>query len=657
MRAGGETRAAEDEEGESHRTVVGRWGEPSSSLGPLRSVGGFVAATVCALGSAWLGSLVGLGLALLLMAALMPLARDLGRRLQVGFVWFASVVGAASLVPGFPTTSGAITGLSLGTAAVVVLLAHRDGWPAGVPRVHSDELVVVLGSVLVVVVLVLPVRSGEPELGLLDASMAWDNLPHFQSMALLLVDGARIPSYEYGFHHAGALLAGVRSHSADEARVLSLMDYEFIRLAFVSLCALVLGFMAVEAGRAFGNGDVSRARRAAIVTSVAFLVSAPLAGLFGAFSLLGHGNFLWAVTAVTVASWLSLDPRMTGFRAGLMLSLGVVAAFSSYRSVQVGMAAAVVLVAKAALDRREVLSVPARWALSLGAGAVVFVGWVPLHFQKLSQTVALTGSHVSDGASVAIPALTVLVNLGLLLGLGLILLRRHPELQGVMVRAMAPLAGLGVFAVALAVQISRLESPLDNYFVWKSASALTIAGYPAVLALATAAFMPAALGSGLAWWVRLTVPVVAVVTVLVVLPSAGRAPSFLPSGLQVLDLRLRNLEGMGASGSGVHRASQMVGPEAVAAIALPDESWGWSHRPESSTLWLNALRGVPTSAANLEAADCVRYSAWTQVEACLLAWGRDHPGQPLILVDLDDRVPAEPDLPDCVSVIGDPRLP
>ena len=561
----------------------------------LRSVGGFGAATVLVMASALLGSSIGVASGLILMAALMPLALDLGRRLLVGFVWFAGVVGVASVVPGFPTDGEGVIILCLATVVVVVFLARREGWPGGLPGVQADAVLVVVGSLMVLAVLLAPVRAFEPELALLDASMAWDNLPHFQSMALLLTDGTRMPWYNYGFHFVGALIAGVHSPAGAKAQVLSVMHYEYLRLGLAWVCSVVLGFIAVETARALAHGDPQRARRGAIATSAAFLVSAPLVGFFGAFSLLGHGNFLWAVTAVAAASWLSLDRRITGILAGLLLVLGIVAAFSSYRSTQVGMAAAAAILAKAALDRRTVLPPLARGALSMAAGAVVFAGWVPFHYYEPSQTAAMGASHITDGASVAIPPITVLIDLAVLSLLGLLVIRRRPDAQDVLTRAMAPLSGLALFAVALAIQISRTETPLDSYYVWKSASALAIVAFPAILAFATAAFMPTRLGAGITWWLPWIVPVLAIVAVVVLAPHGGIPPSGSPAGLQILNARLPNLQGADAAGSGINRASQVVGSESVAAVVLPDESWGWPHRPESGSLWLNALRGVPTS--------------------------------------------------------------
>lgn len=603
----------------------------------LRSIGPFLAGSAMTALATGLGDpvlvVLGVGFAVLTM----PLVADLGRRLLVGFVWIAALVGGASLIPAYPANGAGLVVLVIFTTAWVVTMARRARWPHSMPQILPDVLVVGVGAALALVVLALPLWGRGPELVLLDSTTRYDNLPHFSAMSGLLDGDPRRPGYNYGFHLLGALVVGAREAGPSSMSGLSISEYAFVGLGTLTMCALVLGLLAVAASRSLASAAGLDASRAGRAVSVAFLIAAPLTGLLGAFYVLGHVSFFWAVVAVSAASWLALDSGPSSRRAIGFVLLGAVAAFSIYRSTQTGLAAPAAVVTKMALDRHTALAPVWRWVGALAAGAVTFAGWVPFHYKDPAAMSVLFQASISSGPAVAAPPATTVLVLALLLSLSYAVVRRYgtDRLVG---RMLAPLAGFAAFAAAFAVLVVRDGGQLDNYYIWKSALALYISGIPGLLACSVVAFTHVSGRRRVASWTA-PVPVVVSTAALVLLPHLSLGLAAEPSGLAILNSRMDHLDAAPPGGAGVVRASSVVGDEPGAFLVLPPDIWGRDRR-DTATSWLNALRADPNARSAIPSPGaCAVGDTWSEVEACIRRWKQQSPEIPLTIVDLGERMP------------------
>lgn len=601
-----------------------------------------VAQAIVVLGAVWhTPALVLAGVVLVVVLA--PIAIELGRRVMVAFVCGAALLGVASMIPGFPVTGGGLALLSGVSVLLALLRASRSGWPSGLPRVDGPSWIVTLGSAAVLGILAAPLVGRGTELVLLDASRWYDNLPHFV-FAKSLVEGTPLrPLYNYGYHLGIALVGGVDPTEGPGFSQMSVTTYAWMGVLLAAAAAAALGFQTLGVARALSRGGPQQ-RWVVLSAAVAFAVVGPLSSYVSAFHLLGHNNFLWGAAVVSVASWLALSGD-TGTRGRVVLVvLGVLAAFASYRALQVGMAPAAAIVCNEVLSGRSWRSRRWRGAVSVGVGAIVFVGWVPFHYYALTHVSVLAGASVSEiGASLAIPVATVVIFLLLMVVLGLVVIRRTGS-DRVVGRALAPMPGFAAFAGVMAVAVLVTGRPLDNYYIWKPASAMVVAGLPVVIALAAAATAPRRSTPSARATAALSMAAVGAFLCLLPNGTSEHRISVLPGGWAVLTERLAATSGP-EEGSGLIGMAEYAGRSTANVIVFADETWGWEHRPEMATRWVEVLRGAPDEPAESNPAFwCAAPGERGSTGECLAAWLRAHPGRTLLVFDRANAVPADLDL-------------
>ncbi len=606
-----------------------KWRPPACSVGP------FTAALALVVAADVMGSVPLLLVGVLAACASMPLVEDLGRRILTSVVWVAAIAGVASLLPGFPVNGGGPMVLSVVIAGVVAAMARRRGWPTPVPTGLSTVLVVSTGAALTAVMLALPLVGRGAEVVLLDVSAHYDNLPHFNSMAGLLDGDPRSPGYNYGYHFLGALVVGIQPVSPSGLSQLAISEYAWVGVGLVSVAALLIGLLAADIAGALARQAGRPAADLALPASVAFLVVAPLSGLLGAHYTVGHGNFLWSVVLVSVASWLALDSGPS-WRALGFVALGILIAFTVYRSTQVGMALPAAVVVKTLLRTHSRLPARWQWAASLMTGALVFSGWLPFHYHGAQTLGSLTRASISLGPIVAVPAATTLAMIVLILAAAYVAIHRT-RADSVAARALAPLVGFVGFALVFALAVALRGEPLDNYYIWKSASAAAIAGLPALLGFVAAAVVPAR-SSRRARAASVAASVSA--AMLVMLPFVSEGPSLRPSATVVLEHRLDRISGRSPDGAGLVAASAAVADARGVFLVLPPDAWGWEGRPGTATEWLNALRDDPRPVGAVRPPlECVVGATRPEVEQCAAAWETLNPSEDVTVVDLRSADP------------------